>query len=154
MNFTPDQFVNHLMEVSEEVRDLIEHNLPSVLGVEARNHFQDNFQNEGFTDRANDPWEEVKRRLDPRIKGARATRKILTGDTGDLGESIDFELSGAGKVTIYSDKVYADAHNEGTANAGRNRDVTIPQRKFMGESEALNNKVIKKIESMINNTLK
>lgn len=154
MNLTSGQFVNHLMDVSDEVRDLIEHDLPLVLGVEARNHFQDNFQNEGFTDRDNEPWIEVKRRIDPRVTGARAKRKILTGDTGDLGESIDFELSGAGKVTVFSDKVYAEAHNEGTDNAGRNRNMVIPQRQFMGESEALNEKVIKKIEEMIDNAVK
>jgi phage gpG-like protein len=78
--------------------------------------------------------------MDPRVKGARATRKILIGDTGNLKRSIDKEFVPEG-VLIYSDTPYASAHNEGTDNAGRGHSTHIPKRQFIGDSKELDEKV-------------
>lgn len=137
-------------ELARNIADTSDNGLPVVIGKMAADFFTDNFQDESFTDDAPVKWDEVKRREAPRAKGARGTRKILTGDSGDLGESISWDVTAPGEVTISSDKPYADAHNEGTSTAGRSRSVIIPQRQFIGESHVLNKKVKDEIERKLN----
>ena len=85
-----------------------------------------------LTDVGLQKWKEVKRRESPKRSDlAKAKLHILTG-TGNLGRSIKATHE-PGKVTVFSDVPYAAAHNEGTTNAGRNRNVTIPKRQFIGD---------------------
>lgn len=165
-----NEFAKHLLDISKEIEKYIDNDTPEIMGVMARDHFKEAFQEgtEGFTDKSLEKWPNVKRRTNPKnfhyitkgpnkgdkISGnAYAARAILTGDTGDLGFSIDYETKGNGEVTVYSDKEYAEAHNEGTANAGRNRNVTIPKRQFIGDSEVLNEKIAKRLENDIDNIM-
>ena len=141
-----DQFASHLLNMSEEARRFIDDDAPIIMGKNARDVFTENFQNEGFMDTQNESWEEVKRRLNPKITGAKATRKILTGDTGDLGMSIEYQNAANGEVHIVSDKKYSKAQNEGTTNAGRNHNVTIPARKFIGDSAEVDKRNIEAFE--------
>jgi phage gpG-like protein len=143
MNISPEQFVQMLQKQAAETEALMKQ-IPAIAGVEAVNHFKENFQIEGF-DEPN-AWQEVKRRQNPtRPDHAAASRKILTGETGNLGRSIQYEAQ-EGQATVFSDVVYADAHNEGTNTAGRNRNISIPKRQFIGESKKLDEKIEKEIE--------
>ena len=100
------------------------------------------YEYESFTDKTFVPWKEVKRRENPtRPDRAESTRKILT-KTGNLGRSIEYNTE-PGQVIIFSELDYAAAHNEGTTTAGRNNNVTIPKRQFIGESETFDKKVLK-----------
>lgn len=148
------EFANHLLKLSTEVENFINNDSPEIMGKLAVDHFKESFQDEGFTDAAFEKWDEVKRRLNPKTKGAKASRKILTGDTGDLGMSIDYTNAANGEVTIYSDKAYAEAHNKGTDKAGRNNSTTIPKRQFIGDSEVLNQKITEKLTEGLDNTIK
>jgi phage gpG-like protein len=148
------EFANHLLKLSTEVENFINNDSPEIMGKLAVDHFKESFQDEGFTDAAFEKWDEVKRRLNPKTKGAKASRKILTGDTGDLGMSIDYKNAANGQVTLYSDKAYADAHNSGTTTAGRSRNVRIPKRQFIGDSEVLNQKITEKLTEGLDNTIK
>ena len=141
-----DYFAEHLLNMSDEAKRFIDDDAPVIMGKIARDVFTENFQNEGFTDTANESWEEVKRRLNPKITGAKASRPILTGDTGDLGMSIEYQKTADGETTIVSDKKYSKAHNEGTTTAGRNRNVTIPKRQFIGDSAKVDNQVLEEFE--------
>lgn len=141
-----NQFAQHLLSMSQEAENFINDEAPIIMGKEAVDFFQEGFQNEGFTDTSLEKWKEVKRRQDPKVRGARASRPILTGDTGDLGMSIEYKDANNGEVTVFSDKEYAEAHNEGTTNAGRNRNVTIPARPFIKDSEALNERELKELK--------
>ncbi|MEN9447129.1 MAG: hypothetical protein RJA25_419 [Bacteroidota bacterium] len=77
-----------------------------IIGVEAINHFKQSFEDEGFTDKSLDKWDTRKsKRL------TRNEQKTLS-DTGELAESIDYRVEG-NTVIIYSDKPYAQIHNEG-----------------------------------------
>ena len=145
-----DEFATHLLHMSEEAQRFISEDAPMIMGKIARDVFTENFQNEGFTDTVNESWEEVKRRLNPKTKGAKATRKILTGDTGDLGMSIEYKNASNGEVTIISDKVYSKAQNEGTTNAGRSHNVIIPARKFIGDSAEVNRRNLEAFERKLN----
>jgi len=145
-----DQFATHLLQMSEEAQRFINDDAPIIMGKIARDVFTENFQNEGFMDIQNESWEEVKRRLNPKTKGAAATRKILTGDTGDLGMSIEYKNASNGEVTIVSDKVYSKAQNDGTTNAGRSHNVVIPARKFIGDSAEVNRRNLEAFERKLN----
>lgn len=107
----------------KQAMTFIERDLPDVVGVEGVNHFKESFQNEGFTDSSLTKWA-------PRRSKAANGRKILTGDTQELGESIDYKKNG-NVVTFYSDKLYAQIHNEGGTIQ-----VTDQMRKFFWAKHA------------------
>lgn len=146
---TPSEAAKLLYTQKIEFQNWFNNVAPDILGTEAVNHFAESFQNEGFTDETLEKWPDVKRRTNPkRPDRAAASRPILTGSTGDLGRSIEYVAKpGEVKITadtmqIGSDKAYAQAHNEGTTTAGRGNRTTIPKRQFIGESKALNDKVL------------
>lgn len=129
-----------------KIEEYLQDQLPTIIGNEAVNFFKECFQNEGFTDKSLVKWKDVKRRLEARNKErASANRPILTGETGELADSLNFKIVG-NSIIFYSDKDYAQAHNEGTTNAGRNRNVTITKRQFVGPSQTFDDLILKIIE--------
>lgn len=142
-------FSHHLQHLQDNLKRQLHHDLPSKLGDIAVSLFKENFQKESFFGRA---WKEVKRRLNPKTRGAAATRKILTGPDANLGRSIQ-STPHDGYVVIHSDLPYASAHNDGTNNAGRSHNVRIPQRQFIGEDPKLTDALEKKIKQEINKAL-
>lgn len=151
----PEEFLKQLKRKSREFNRLILVDLPEIIGTEAQNHFREGFErsNQGFTDTVLSKWDprKEKRRKDGSMSAkerTRTSRPVLTGETGKLAQSVQFETQ-PGRVIVFSDMSYAKAHNEGTSTAGRNHTVVIPQRKFIGESRVLN----EKIESIIREEL-
>lgn len=96
----------------------LENDAKDIIGIEAVNHFKESFDNEGFTDTNLEKWEQVKRREPGAWNGfqyggtarrpgvqhrattkvtnyspAAAERKILTGTTMELAESISYKKS-------------------------------------------------------------
>jgi len=156
-----EEHIRQLYHQNTEFQRWFNNDLPEMVGVEAVNHFTESFQNEGFTDETLEKWQEVKRRSDPkRIDRAAASRPILTGDTGDLGRSIESKAQpGEVKITAAttaagSDKDYAAAHNEGTTTAGRGNKTKIPKRQFIGKSAVLDKKIMDICERKIASILK
>jgi len=148
---TPEQFSILLKSQQAKLAQAINTDLPMAIGKKAVDLFTENFQKEGFQDNGPKPWKEVQRRT-RNVRGAAGSRKILTGKTGDLGRSIKYEVS-PGKVTIYSDVIYADVHNEGL-KAGRGAGFTMPKRQFIGDSADLDKIIDDEIEKTLNNILK
>lgn len=143
-------FSHYLKDLEESLQRQLAHDLPLKLGNLAVRMFKENFKKEGFFGKA---WQEVKRRLKPSGKNRAAdTRPILTGATANLGRSVQFTPRD-GSVLIHSDLPYAEAHNEGTSNAGRFHNVRIPQRQFIGEDPKLTAAIEKKITDEINKAL-
>lgn len=147
-----------------KVAPYLRNDFPRSVGVEGEQHFKESFHNEGFTDTTLQKWQEVKRRTEIEQKlvlkqgktrrsqkytKAERTRQILTGESGELGESIRWEAD-YNKVAFQTDVPYAQAHNEGTTNAGRNHKVTIPKRQFMGPSQQLSDRLKKELEQYLN----
>ena len=150
---TPEEFDAYIISLPAEAEVVIK-DLRMKIGKMATDHFTENFQEEGFVNASLEPWKDVKRRSDPRVRGARSSRKILTGDTGNLGRSITYEVGpGENQVTVFSDTPYASAHNEGTTSAGRGHSTTIPKRQFIGDSEKLNDRIHDKIEEEMGKVL-
>lgn len=174
-----DNFQNSINKISRAIQYL-EKNVPTIMGVEAVNHFKDSFQNQGFTDKSLKKWDEVERRKSgskwkgfqygstvprpgqkQRKKGSQTnyspaaeSRPILAGTTLELMNSIQWEKTANG-VKVYSDLVYSKIQNQGGEISifGKAR-TTLKQRQFMGESEVLRNNIRKIIYTDLKRILK
>lgn len=112
-------------------------------------HFEDSFQNEGFTDKTLKPWQ-------PR-KVVDAGRGILIGKGGGekLSNSIARTILTNKSITIGikgNPNKYASVHNFGL-KAGRGKGFQMPKRQFMGESAILSKKIIRLINQRIKKIL-
>ena len=162
-----------IKKVERGIREM-QRELPIKVGNMALNWFKGSFRRQGFTDKGFRRW---KKRTPsaPRNKG----RAILT-DTGTLKNSLRITKRTLRQVTISTRVPYADIHNEGGVISGNqsvraherkytkgrlkgrtvkvksfNRDVntTIPQRKFMGDSEQLQRRITKLVVKSIDKAL-
>lgn len=154
---TLKDFDKKFQDIADKVPDFIQNLAPRIAGQVALDHAKDNFQHQGFE---GTPWKEVQRRIpgsktyraNARRHPARLSRPILTGDTGDLGRSLQFSVSN-GQVTIFSDKIYAKVHNEGL-RAGRGKGFIMPQRQFLGTSQNLEQDIKQQILQQFQNLFK
>lgn len=146
-----------LEKKAKEVKRYIDRDAPRIVAKMARDHAKQSFQDEGFTDDTFQKWDEVKRRKEENLKrgkrggilknqAAAQTRKILTGESKDLKKSIQSDIISSELVEIGSDLLYARPHNEGTDNAGRNNNVKLPKRQFLGKSKQLEKEMTEKFE--------
>lgn len=76
---TPQEFERSINRASSELQGETMRKLAKVIGNRAVQLFKQNFLNEGFFGKK---WKEVKRRLNPKTKGADALRCILTANLG------------------------------------------------------------------------
>ena len=162
------QLATDLARHQKELSSYIKSKAPRIIGKMGVDHFKENFDQEGFMNNGVQPW--PKRQTD-------TGRKILTGETRELQDSIDYDAKG-GAVSWGSDVVYASIHNRGGKTkthtikprrgktlkfAGKDGDVMrksvnhpgsqIPQRQFIGHSEEFIDKIDKRIENDITNIL-
>ena len=154
--------------MEQEFKAFFETGAPVTVGKIAVRMFKENFQNEGFF---GERWKEVKRRQDTwerggkKVKnpttGARRARKILTGDTGDLGRSIQVREAANRRTVVWTNPAefsgkepYGRVHNEGL-RAGRGEGFTMPKRQFIGVHEklmkAITDGLQKKVSEIIKN---
>ncbi len=75
-----------------------------------------------------------------------SSRNHLYNNTKDIPQK--------GGVKIENRTPYAAAHNEGTTTAGKNRNVTIPRRQFIGDSAELTEKIKEVIKKEVDKILK
>lgn len=61
MILTPQQFTRHLQQQADKVKAYIDQKAPRIIGVEAKNHFKQNFMDQAFTDTSPVPWKPAKR---------------------------------------------------------------------------------------------
>lgn len=147
--------------------------LPIAIGGIAVRFFKDNFKRQGFLDKSLEPW---KKRKDGTIDG-------ILSKSGNLRRSIRAIKTTEGSVVIGTYKKYAQIHNEGGiitqtptpkqrkffwakyyasektneawkgAALAKQIHITIPQRKFIGNSQTLNNEINNHILNELNNIL-
>ena len=135
-------FINKINQLQNYINNDVQHDI----GVEAVKHYKQSFHDEAFSDKSEKdmPWQEVKRRQG-KGKGAAANRKILTGETGDLAESIQYHKEGRDTV-IEAPKVYAEIHNKGIKGKAFGKySFIMPKRQFIGPSVLLLQKLNKRI---------
>lgn len=165
---TIEEHLKALEKQATDFKRFKEKDIPDIVGTEAVNFFSESFQNEGFTDTVLEKWQEVNRRIPGTLEYKRWERsshpvrnrdKILL-ESNNLSRSIEADPN-PDQVKITADTMgaesntdYAKPHNEGTTNAGRNHNVTIPKRQFIGESKKLDGIIKEKIEKRMRDILK
>lgn len=167
---TPAEFEKYLKKLETQYREFYVRHAPAIAAKVAVSFFKQSFQSESW-ERVK--WKDVQRRqpawsrngkmVKNPYKGAALTRKVLTGETGDLGRSIQADRSrtGNGKAVVWtdpktftrSDRIYAAVHNEGL-KAGRGKGFKMPKRQFMGQSETLNKLIVEEIERKLGEMIK
>lgn len=152
---------------AKEMAQFIKKTYPTIMKVEALNHFRKSFVNEGFTDKTLERWKKrttvdkngkditryktnrVGKRGGMNKYGSKLRgRPILTGH-GSGGNKLRKSLRGrttANQVIIYTYKNYAARHNEGLDG--------MPKRRFMAQSRSLDQKIGKKVDTAIDKILK
>ena len=162
-----------------KIEKVIKKDAPTIIGVEAVNHFSKNFDKQGFDGKK---WKDVKRRdsssawygfqygaktpppdSHPKRKGAVKKYKkrktgattnfspvatqtpVLSSQRSELENSLYFKATSK-KVSIKSDKEYAEVHNEGgKIKVFGKKSVTLPKRQFIGKSKELDSKIHQKL---------
>lgn len=156
----------NMMQKLQKVERYLDGGIHDHVGVESENHFKESFQNEGFTDDHLIKWKEVERRKphspwhgfqlgnNKNFSPAATKRKILTGNTMNLSESITYRKNGR-RVIITAGTKYAKIHNEGGSfKVFGKTPATMPQRQFMGDSKVLRDKINKTVKNHINRLMK
>lgn len=147
---TPEQFAKMIKQNAAEIRMLTDRILPIRVGAIAKKHFRENFEKGGFVDNGLHEWKPAKRLSskygDKKNKTLMSSRKHLYSNTLDIPRR--------GGVKIENRTPYAAAHNEGTTTAGKNRNVTIPRRQFIGDSAELTEKIKEAIKKEMDKILK
>ena len=147
-------------------KEVVRDDAPRIIKTEALNAIQDAFSNQGFTDKTLKKWDKrkiPKRNGKPitgkaleRWKEKNEGRAILVGHQADTkGGHLKNSFTGEAtpeRVTIYSDKIYGEVHNDGL-KAGRPPGFQMPERKMIGESEVTEKKMIEKIEKTLHKRL-
>lgn len=161
----PEEFKREIARIRQKVPEFISMYGPKIAGTIAVSEFKHNFQTESFGEKK---WQEVQRRMAGNPSNryaekhhpARTTRPILTGDTGDLGRSIEIKNTGDGKATVWtapsafgSKEPYGAVHNEGL-RAGRGKGFIMPKRQFMGRTGKLDERIVKELEKQIGRLMK
>lgn len=162
---TPGQFKAEIERLQRISPDFMARIAPLVAANTAVAEFKNNFRTESFD---GVKWKEVQRRdghspayrYAARHHPARTTRNILTGDTGDLGRSIEVKEVGEGRATVWtspqefgSKEPYGAVHNEGL-KAGRGTGFIMPRRRFMGDTPGLREKTVKELGKALDRLFK
>ena len=124
--------------VNSKVKNL-RRDIPQGTSTLAVGWFRESFRRQGFTDTGFRRWKKRK----PSAKRNKG-RAILT-DTGRLKRSIRKERVTLRQTRIVSKLPYSARHNEGLDG--------MPERKFMGESQKLERKMLKFIYKSIDKAL-
>jgi len=157
-----DDFERDIIKQAEELEQFMQNDLLDIIEVEGLNHFEESFDNEGFTDTSLKKWK-ARKTVDKRGRDITKYRTNKVGKRGDLnsygrknegrailtghntgGNKLRNSLK-ANQVTegveFNTDKEYAQAHNEGEGD--------MPKRQFIGESKQLDKKIIKKVDKTL-----
>lgn len=123
-------------DILQDELDAFRRELPKELSKVTRAHFNESFDKEALD---NFKWEEVQRRIPgtyaynhPRnVATGGRSRKILTGETGNLRDSVknSEDYVGRSLVRLVSRVPYASYHNKGTDR--------MPRRPFMVQTSKL-----------------
>ena len=157
-----------LKAMSRKITERVKEILPQVVAVEGLNHFEESWDNQGFTDSGLTKWQGRKAPSVTTTKKGKATSRYKRWKEKDAGRAILIShqtdtqgthlkdtlrvVKSKRKVIFSSDKAYAEVHNEG-GRSGRGAGFMMPRRQFMGPSKVLDKKIEKKLTTEIRKTL-
>jgi phage virion morphogenesis protein len=118
--------------------------LVRLIGEQAINFFTLNFRRQGFLDDSLSKWKPRKKTEKSKI----GNRGVLIGkgSSDKLSRSIKKLVTKRDSVIIGSTKIYAGVHNYGL-KSGSGKGFIMPERKFIGDSRALNKKISKLVRN-------
>lgn len=106
-----DKLVTDTTKFIDSVLRFVQRELPVKAGRIAVDHFKENFIKEGFVNGGLNKWPPAKR-LSSGSNSADAKHTTLMSSRNHLYNSI-VSAPSTGKVTVYTDVIYAPIHNEG-----------------------------------------
>lgn len=148
-----NEFFNKLAEIRKRIPEILKR-LPGIAKVEGLNFIHDNFDKEGFENKPGSvkKWDKRKKETG-KGKKKRAGRQVLI-DKGKLRRSWDQETTAKGTAVEFTSSMpYAEAHNDGL-KAGRPPGFTMPERKMIGDSEALDKRIENKLDRMVDDVMR
>jgi phage gpG-like protein len=141
------EFLNKLKEITRRLPEVVKR-LPGIAKVEGLQFIHDNFDKEGFEDRPGSVRKWEKRKPEKGKKSKRSGRGILI-DKGTMRRSFDTDTQAKQtSVEFTSSMPYTEAHNDGLT-AGRPPGFTMPERKMIGDSLALDKRIEDKLDRMV-----
>lgn len=138
--------------------EVVKTELPTILANECVTFFKASFRKQGFDDGNLQKWKPRKGQISSGIakvsKKSDSSRAILV-KSGDLRASINIEVANWKRIVISSKLPYSAIHNNGGKGLAWGKNAfQMPQRKFMGRSRGLHNKLREKIELKINKAMR
>lgn len=143
-------FRKKLVEIQAKLPEVIRR-LPGVAKVEGLNFIHDNFEKQGFEEKkgAVKKWKPRK----PKKNDRRPGRQLLV-DRGALRRSWETDSTASTTAAVFSSALpYAEAHNDGL-QSGRPPGFTMPERKMIGDSDALFGRIETKLDKMVEGVMK
>lgn len=158
------QLSGDLREMTSKIIEKVRQILPAIVSIEGLRHFEQSWDNQGFTDKSLKKWKNRKapkhstrkdgteNAASKRWNQKNIGRAILISNQSDtkgthLKDSLREEHTER-EVIFSTDKVYAQVHNEG-GHSGRGKGFTMVKREFMGPSQALDKKIQDKLTKEI-----
>lgn len=105
------EFSNLIKAKRKELDDLMKRKMPVLAGRMAKDHYQDNFRQEGFVNNGLRPWKKAKR-LSSGGKDAASKYGTLLSSRDHLFSSVKY-VPGDYRVKVSDDLIYAPVHNWG-----------------------------------------
>ena len=144
-----NDFINKLNELHSKIPAAIKR-LPGIAKVEGLRFIADNFAKEGFENKPGS-YESWKKK---QTKGARKNTLMGEKRGGSLKRGWKQETQATGTTVEFTSSLpYAEVHNDGL-QAGRPPGFTMPERKMIGDSEALNKRIEGKFDRMVEEIFK
>lgn len=148
-------FLKKLERLREKIPETLRR-LPGIAKVEGLRFIHDNFDKQGFEERDGvvKKWKSRKNASRKNlgravtVAGERKGRNLLIA-TGAMRRSWDADSSaGIDSTTFASSLPYAGVHNDGL-EAGRPPGFMMPERKMIGDSEALFGRIEQKFDKLV-----
>jgi phage gpG-like protein len=142
-----EQFTRKIAEIQRRLPEVLKR-LPEVAKVEGLRFIADNFKNQGFETKTGSyqKWKKKSKGQKPTLIGNKrggALRRSWQGES----------RAEKGRVVFQSSLIYAGVHNDGL-KAGRPPGFTMPMRKMIGASDALDKRIEIKLDMMVDDVLK
>lgn len=136
------------VKAEREIRNMV-----TIMGNDAKNHFDASFTKQGFVDDTLVKWK-PRERTERSRSGSRGILIGLRSKGGlSLHNSLRKHRQGQYAIRITTNVPYANVHNEGL-RAGRGKGFKMKKRQFVGYSAVLNRSLIKKFNDKIQSIFK
>lgn len=141
-----EDFLTKLTQIQRSLPDVIRR-LPEIARVEGLKFVSDNFKQQGFEKKPGvyDKWKQKKGRAQkPNLIGEKrggAMRRSWQG------------VAETGRTVFSSNMIYTAVHNDGL-RAGRGPGFDMPMRRMIGPSDALDKRIERKLDELMDKTFK